>query len=137
MSGGALDYFYNQFDDHVGDFGDRELDDLVKDMGHLFYAREWYLSGDTSEGSWNEARDEFKAKWFGENSRTERIEQYLEDIKTEVMQSFGVNTKYCKDCGNWIPKSDGVYGECTSSDTDSYCLYHRCHSCKSWVTKNG
>ena len=64
MSGGRLDYFYSSLEDHVGDFGDKELDELVKDMANLFYEREWYLSGDTCAGDWNEARDKFKNKWF-------------------------------------------------------------------------
>lgn len=51
MSGGSLNYFYSQVEDHVGDFGDRELDDLVKDLAQLFHDREWFLSSDTNEGS--------------------------------------------------------------------------------------
>ena len=45
MSGGSLDYFYSQLNDHVGDFKDRELDELVSDLAELFHDREWYLSG--------------------------------------------------------------------------------------------
>ena len=80
MSGGSLNYFYCQLQDHVGDFGDKELDELVKDLAELFHDREWYLSADYGEGSWNEARDAFKAKWFTDHGRQERIEKYLSDI---------------------------------------------------------
>ena len=98
MSGGSLDYFYSQLNDHVGDFGDRELDELVSDLAELFHDREWYLSNDYCEGEWNEARDKFKQKWFGDGARAERIEKYLDEVKAEVLQSFGVKHKYCKDC---------------------------------------
>lgn len=73
MSGGSLDYFYCQLQEHVGDFKDKELDDLVNDLAELFHDREWYLSGDTGEGNWNEARDNFKKKWFTETGRTARM----------------------------------------------------------------
>ena len=43
MSGGSLDYFYTMLQDHVGDFGDKELDELVADLAELFHDREWYL----------------------------------------------------------------------------------------------
>ena len=48
MSGGHLNYFCHSLEEHIGDFGDRELDDLVKDLAELFHDREWYLSGDTA-----------------------------------------------------------------------------------------
>lgn len=50
MSGGSLDYFYCQLREHVGDFGDRELDELVDDLADLFHDREWYLSADDDKG---------------------------------------------------------------------------------------
>ena len=90
MSGESLDYFYCELERHVGDFNDRELDDLVKDLAQLFHDREWYLSGDYGESGWNKARDKFKRKWFGEGVRAERIENYLNDIRKELLQSFGV-----------------------------------------------
>ena len=69
MSGGSLDYFYCRLEDHIGDFNDKELDELVKDLAQLFHDIEWYLSGDYGEGTWNEARDNFKKKWFGQGAR--------------------------------------------------------------------
>ena len=76
MSGGSLGYFYNDLESHIGDFGDKELDELVKDLAKLFHDREWYLSSDTGEGAWNESRDRFKEKWFTAYGRQERIEKY-------------------------------------------------------------
>ena len=46
MSGGSLNYFYSELEGHAGDFRDKELDDLVRDLAHLFHEREWFLSSD-------------------------------------------------------------------------------------------
>lgn len=123
MSGGSLDYFYSYMEEHIGDFGDKELDALVKDLSKLFHDREWYLSGDTCEGHWNEARDAFKEKWFTKHGRQERIEQYLKEIGEEVRRSFG-NGTYCQTCNHWTEDSDN-YGRC---EYQKYCLVHRAES---------
>ena len=135
MSGGSLNYFYGDLENHIGDFGDRELDDLVKDLARLFHDREWFLSSDTGEGSWNEARDAFKAKWFGDGTRQERIEQYLDEIKAEVMAQFGVSNRYCKNCKNWTQdKRDNYekYGDCSRKKN---VLMHRSESCDKFEEK--
>ena len=133
MSGGSLDYFYCQLQEHVGDFNDKELDDLVKDLADLFYKREWYLSSDIGEGEWNEARDNFKKKWFEDGARLERIEQYLDDIKKEVLQSFGVSRNYCYLCKHWkqhwTAGAISKYGDC---EFNSSCMYHMCDTCEKW-----
>lgn len=129
MSGGSLDYFFATLADHAGDFDDKELDGLVSDLSELFRAREWFLSADTSEGSWNEARDKFKAKWFTDYGRRERIEKYLAEIREEVMRSFGFG-KYCRDCKHWMPNLDSKdYGRC---EFETCCDNHRCESCEKW-----
>ena len=132
MSGGSLDYFYFRLEEHVGDFKDRELDDLVKDLAQLFHDREWYLSGDTGEGNWNEARDKFKEKWFTPTGREERIEQYLDELKKEVMQSFGLEKKYCESCKHWEKDSKSDYGHCEFHKT---CLFHKCETCDKFEEK--
>lgn len=130
MSGGSLNYFYNELEDHVGDFKDKELDDLVKDLSQLFHDREWYLSGDTGEGNWNEARDNFKKKWFTDIGRQERIEKAFEETKTELLRSFGFEAKYCKDCKHWTAEEKSEkYGNC---ENYTGCLFHRCETCKDW-----
>lgn len=135
MSGGSLGYFYSELEEHVGDFGDKELDDLVHDLSELFHAREWYLSNDTGVGQWNEALDEFKKKWFSEHGRQERIEKYLDDIRNEVLSSFGIENRYCKNCKHWTPENENHasmdekgsrYGDCDFEDS---CLMHRSESC--------
>lgn len=129
MSGGSLDYFYSELDCHVGDFKDKELDDLVKDLAELFHDREWYLSGDTGAGDWNEARDNFKKKWFSDHGRQERIEQYLSEIADEVRQMFGISDKYCMNCAHWknSDQHGGVYGDC---EENPRLLWHRRECCE-------
>ena len=135
MSGGSLNYFYSMLDEHVGDFGDKELDELVKDLAELFHDREWYLSSDTGVGDWNEARDAFKAKWFTEHGRQERIERYLADLADEVRKSFGISDSYCKNCKHWTveDKYDGRYGQC---DFEKHCLNHRSDSCEKFERRD-
>ena len=136
MSGGSLNYFYCQLDEHSNDFGDKELKDLVEDLAELFHDREWYLSGDTGIGDWNEARDEFKQKWFTTHGREERIEKYLAEFANEVRQTFGMSKEYCKYCAHWKAKDDiysGRYGDC---DFHKTCLMHRSESCEKWEQKD-
>ena len=132
MSGGSLDYFFSSLESHVGDFGDKELDELVKDLAQLFHDREWYLSGDTNRGYWVEARDNFKKTWFTEHGRQERIEAYLDAFRNEVLESFGMSDRYCKNCKHW--KQDKredyeMYGDC---DLRKGCLWHRSESCEKY-----
>lgn len=133
MSGGSLNYFCYQLEEHVGDFGDRELDELVKDLAELFHDREWCLSGDTGEGEWREARDKFKEKWFTEYGRKDRIDQYLKQLASELFDSFGFGA-YCKDCVEWTPQHDGSrYGNCNLHD--NY-LLHRGDNCENFERRN-
>lgn len=129
MSGGSLNYFYSQLEDHVGDFEDKELDELVKDLAELFHDREWYLSADTGIGSWREARDEFKQKWFSEHGRQERIENYLTELGDEVREMFGMSNKRCEKCKHWLMKEGSKYGNC---EFEQHCLMHRSENCKRW-----
>lgn len=130
MSGGSLDYFYCLLQEHVGDFGDRELDELVKDLAGLFHDREWYLSGDTNKGYWVEARDAFKAKWLTGDCRQERIEAYLDQIRNEVLDSFGVSNRYCKNCRHWTRDERDNYECYGNCDLVKGCLMHRSESCE-------
>lgn len=129
MSGGSLDYFYSRLEEHVGDLGDRELDELVKDLAELFYRREWYTSGDTSEGDWREARKAFKQKWLYKGSRDERFRQYIEKAMESLRDDFGLNDhKSCETCGHWTPRG-GNYGDC---ELESNALIHRGEMCEKW-----
>ena len=130
MSGGSLDYFYSSLEAHIGDFKDKELDDLVCDLAQLFHDREWYLSGDTCEGDWREARDSFKEKWFTEHGRQDRIEQYLKETVMEIKEAFGIEQHYCRSCKHWTAKDDSeCYGRC---EYISGCLMHRNENCSKY-----
>ena len=135
MSGGSLNYFYCMLQEHDKDFGDEELNELVSDLAELFHDREWYLSGDTGEGDWNEARDAFKAKWFTEHGRQERIEKYLVEFADEVRKTFGMSKRYCKNCKHWSEKTeyDGMYSRC---EFVSGCVMHRSDSCDKFEEKD-
>ena len=135
MSGGSLNYFYSELESHVGDFGDKELDELVKDLAKLFHDREWYLSSDTGEGTWREARDEFKTKWFTPFAREERVKKYLEEIKDEVFESFGLSDKRCKNCKHWTQDKRDDYEKYGDCDITKGCLMHRNESCKRFEEK--
>ena len=106
MSGGSLDYFYCQLQDHIGDFGDKELDELVKDLAELFHDREWYLSADYGIGDWNQARDNFKKKWFTKEGRKARIDKRAD--------RFGLDglCLYKNEAGDRIRKHDRHGDEC-------------------------
>lgn len=134
MSGGSLDYFYCQLQEHAGDFKDKELDELVSDLAELFHDREWYLSGDYGKGEWNEARDKFKQKWFTNVGRQQRVERAFDNAKAELLESFGLETKYCKDCKFWNAEDKmDDYGKCKFY---TGCSMHRCESCDRWKKKN-
>ena len=138
MSGGSLNYFYSDLEYHAEDFNDKELNELVKDLATLFHDREWFLSADTGEGEWNEARDAFKKKWFGSDSqklRMERIDRYLDEIREDLMKQFGVSERYCRNCKLWTQdtrENNEKYGNC---ERKKHCLMHRSESCGEWCPK--
>lgn len=133
MSGGSLDYFCDKLEAHAQDLGDKELNELVTDLSKLFHDREWYLSGDAGEGTWNEARDAFKRKWFGPGAREERIEKYLAEFEDEIRKTFGISRRYCWACKFWrvknTPTSTGKYGTCEFATGH---LTHQCDCCERW-----
>ena len=81
-------------------------------------------------GDWNEARDAFKAKWFTEHGRQERIEKYLAEVADEVRNMFGMSRRYCRNCKHWEgrekPRYEGKYGNCQFHEG---CLMQRSESC--------
>lgn len=137
MSGGRLDYFYSALAEHVGDFNDRELDDLVKDLSDLFYEREWFLSGDTCEGKWVEARAAFKHKWFSEGVRKDRIETYLDDVREELLCMLGLSERYCKNCKHWTQDTRDNYEKYGNCALNKDCLWHRMEHCEKFEKRGG
>lgn len=80
MSGGSMNYVYTHLEyECVGHMGDMELDNLMKDIAKLVHDREWYLSGDICEETYNETVRMFKRKWF-EAPRTTRLREYIDNM---------------------------------------------------------
>lgn len=97
MSGGSMNYICYKVEEQANYMGDRELIELVKDVADLMHDREWYLSGDYGEDTWNKCARKFKEKWF-KSSREERlkemIESIFEDARKECMELIGVEVKH-------------------------------------------
>lgn len=132
MSGGSLNYFFGNLEDHARDFDDRELNELVSDLATIFHDYEWFTSGDTDEGDWRESKQKFKKKWFTAAGRKERVERYIQKNAEELREMFGLNDhKRCEYCKHWTPPKDkdSEYGSCEFAEHYSM---HRFEVCKKW-----
>lgn len=136
LSGGSLNYFYAELEEHVGDFDDKELDSLVSDLAKLFHDREWCLSGDTGKGDWVESKLAFKRKWFTSQGQQDRIEQYLREFTDEIRETFLLKAEYCQKCEHWTPAKEyndpRKYGRCKYVKG---CVMHRYESCEKYKRK--
>lgn len=111
MSGGSMDYFYCRLEEYSDVLGDKELNDLVKDLVEVFHDKEWADSGDYSDGEYNKTVKAFKDKWF-KRTEKERIDAVVNDAVKDIYKTLGVSN-YCKDCKHW-EQSEGseTYGRC-------------------------
>jgi len=74
-----MNYAYARIEEEcVGMMGDRELDDLMKDVAKLVHDREWNLSGDTCDETYAQSVREFKQKWF-DTVRRDRLITYINE----------------------------------------------------------
>lgn len=93
MSGGSMDYLCYRVEEQVSKMGDRELSELIKDVAELLHDREWYLSGDYCDETWEKCARKFKQKWF-KQPREDRLKTFIEQIfdeaKRECMNMIGV-----------------------------------------------
>lgn len=100
MSGGSMDYLCYRVKEVADQMGDRELIELIKDVAELLHDREWYLSGDYGDETWEKCVQKFKQKWF-EQPREERlkalIEQTFNEAKRECMSMIGAQTACTSD----------------------------------------
>lgn len=67
-----MDYVYWRIEEQADKMGDPELIALIKDVANLMHDREWNLSGDTCDETWEESKEAFKKKWF-RSSRATRL----------------------------------------------------------------
>lgn len=122
MSGGSMNYFYLGLEEHQNRLGDRELNDLVHDLAKVFHDREWFESGDISEGEYNKTVMDFKDKWFTDGGTNERREKYIQDAIEELRNDLCMSLSYCKDCAKWTRHEQYEnYGKCEKEKT---CLTH-------------
>lgn len=95
-----MDYLCYRVEEAANAMGDRELTELVKDVAELLHDREWYVSGDYGEDTWEESVRKFKQKWF-DKPREKRlkalIEQIFDEAKQECLHMIGVQAARASD----------------------------------------
>ena len=131
MSGGSMDYLCWKIEEYADKFEDKELVELAKDFAELAHDCEWYHSSDIGRGTYQVAIDKFKAKWFGKNSRDERIKHYAEELKAEYLRIWGIYDR-CERCKHFTPGNVSSYGSC---EFKTGCLMHT-HECCERFEKN-
>lgn len=72
MSGGAMDYICYRFDEYADMVEDKEISELLRDLGKVLHDEEWYKSADIGKEEYLETLSAFKRKWFN-GSREERL----------------------------------------------------------------
>ena len=119
MSGGSMNYFYSTLEEYSNVLGDRELNDLVKDLCKVFHDKEWYDSADIGEGSYNQTVKEFKEKWFTEVGQNRRYAEYIDTAIRDLKRELRLYTTYCHDCVNWEKdkRYSAEYGICKRHTT--------------------
>lgn len=87
MSGGHYDYFCWKMNELDGEFKDKELDDLWRDMKKIAKELEWWQSCDTSEKTYRREVAKFKEKWFGQ-SREDMLKKYIDEKMAETRREL-------------------------------------------------
>ena len=77
MSGGAMDYICYRFDEYADMVEDKEISELLKDLGELLHDEEWYKSADYGREQYLETLNKFKKKWLKKGSREERLREIV------------------------------------------------------------
>lgn len=123
MSGGSMNYFYSTLEEYSNVLGDRELNDLVKDLCKVFHDKEWLDSADIGEGSYNLTVKNFKEKWFTEVGQNRRYAEYIDTAIRDLKRELRIDRRYCKDCRHFMIEGgyDGRYGRCKHYTT---CMTH-------------
>lgn len=101
MSGGRFNYIDCCLRDEIFGWSDKcynaledvELSELVWDVLDLLHDYDWYISGDTEEGTWLKAKNEFKKKWFEverKDTIKRMIDNSLENCKEELYKTYDI-----------------------------------------------
>ena len=93
MSGGHFDYTDSQAkseifgwtDKPTNVFEDREISELIFDVFDLIHDYDWYVSGDTDENDWLQAKRAFKAKWL-HSQPEERTKAIIDAVIDDARQ---------------------------------------------------
>ena len=100
MSGGHFDYIDSRLKNEIfrwddkpcNVFEDREISLLVWDVLDLIHDYDWYVSGDTCEETYLEAKEKFKKKWF--SNRGVRVRKIVDDavneLRSELYKTFDI-----------------------------------------------
>ena len=83
-----MNYIYRRFEEASDYIDDKEIKELLQDLGELLHDYEWWDSGDFSKSTYIETLENFKAKWFGKDKKSERVKKYvtesLDKLKEEI-----------------------------------------------------
>ena len=119
MSGGHLNYTNDRLSEeifgwdiypHYGEEGfgkskkarkvnpleDKQLSEMLFDFLCILHSFDYYRSGDNSRETYEEDVKYFKEKWLGKTSEElvlREIEISMEEAKTELLKSFGMEEK--------------------------------------------
>ncbi len=92
MSGGEWEYASYKIYDIADRVEDKEIAELLKDLGELVHDEEWYESGDYSRADYVETLNNFKKKWF-KSSRQKRLAKMtvdeLDHFKNRLLEMIG------------------------------------------------
>ena len=93
MSGGSMNYIYDQVYEASNLASDPEVRELLKDVSKVLHDEEWWKSADYGKDTYLKSLAEFKQKWF-KTSREERLKDYidreLEKQRTSLYELIGV-----------------------------------------------
>ena len=129
MSGGHFDYADQRAKDEIFGWSDKpkdvfedmELSQLVFDVFDLIHDFDWYISGDTCSGTWNEKRKAFKDKWLTTPGREVVFNHIIDDAIAKLRRDLLEDRKYCHQCKHWKAEGEPPYGGC---DMHKHCRWH-------------
>lgn len=77
MSGGSMNYIYDQIYEASILASDPEICELLKDVSKVLHDEEWWKSADYGKDTYLKSLAEFKQKWF-KTTREERLKDYID-----------------------------------------------------------